>query len=104
MALRDPSFAVLDAQMRDGFAASRARGEALHLREEARYRLAAGDDPRSLLDLALANWNAQHEPWDARLLLEVAGAARRPEAATPVREWLRGSGLQDARIPPETRP
>ena len=97
-ALSDPALAALDARMRDGFAATHRRGEALHLREEARYRMAMGDDPRIVLELAQRNWQIQHEPWDARLLLAAAKAAADPGAAKDVRRWLRESRLQDVRL------
>lgn len=99
-ALNDPGFAALDAQMREGYAAAHLRDEDLHLREEARYTLQAqGDAPRALA-LAQANWTIQHEPWDARLLLMAAYAAKQPQAAQPVLDWLQVSRLQDARLAP----
>lgn len=98
-ALNDPAFAALDAQIRDGFAAARRRGEALHRREEALYVLRTTSDARRALQLAQDNWAAQHEPWDARLLIEAAQAAGRPEAAAPVRSWMAASGYKDARLP-----
>ena len=90
--------ASLQARVDDGFAAAHRRGEELHLREEARYALEVlGDAPRAL-ELAIRNWQEQHEPWDARLLLAAADAAGRPHAADPVREWMRVTGFEDARI------
>ena len=38
---------------------------------------------------------------DARLYLRAAIAAKEPNAALPVQDWLRQSGLQDARLTPE---
>ena len=63
------------------FAAATQRGDALHLREEARYRLALADDAAGALRLATANWRAQREFWDARLVLESALAAGELRAA-----------------------
>jgi hypothetical protein len=40
------------------------------------------------LKLALLNWQNQREPIDARLVLEAALAARDPQAARPVLEWM----------------
>ncbi|MGH8482260.1 MAG: hypothetical protein ACRES8_07360, partial [Nevskiaceae bacterium] len=56
-----------------------------------------GDAPRALL-LARRNWLTQREPADARLLLAAAIAAGRPQAAEPVRTFVRDSGLEDARL------
>ena len=58
--------AELDAR----FAAAQARGERVHLREEARFRLRLLDDAQAALPLAEANWQIQKEPADARLLDE----------------------------------
>ena len=82
------------------FAAATLRGDALHLREEARYRLALADDADGALRLATANWRAQREFWDARLVLESALAARDPKAAREVTAWLAATGLEDARLRP----
>ncbi|MGQ0697991.1 MAG: tetratricopeptide repeat protein [Panacagrimonas sp.] len=94
----DLRFGAMDEAMRDGFDAARRRGEALHLREEARYRLAVGADPERTLEIALENWAIQHEPWDARVLLEAAKAAGRPAAATTFKHWRASSRLEDARL------
>lgn len=98
-ALDSPAFTALDAQIRDGFAAARRRGEALHLREEARYVLATTSDAPRALRLAQDNWAIQHEPWDARLLLAASLAANQPAAAAPVRAWIPQTGFEDARLP-----
>lgn len=52
------------------FDASRARGDVVHRREEARYWLSLRDDAARALELAKANWDVQKEPWDARILAE----------------------------------
>ncbi len=95
--LGDAGFDAAHARMLDAFAAGHRRGEALHLREEARYRLALGEGALAL-KLATANWAIQHEPWDARLLLQAAQAAGRHDAAEPVRQWLAATGLEDVRL------
>ena len=97
-ALKDPAFAAVDALIRDGFDSARRRGEALHLREEARYVLSQGSELDRALELADANWKVQHEPWDARLLIEAGEAARKPAAASKVREWIAATGFEDARL------
>jgi Tfp pilus assembly protein PilF len=58
------------------FDASRARGDVVHRREEARYWLSLRDDPAKALELAKANWDVQKEPWDARILREATEANR----------------------------
>jgi len=80
------------------FEASRLRGETVHRREEARFALHLQHQPARALDLARANWDVQREPADARILLEAANAAGRPEAADPVRVWLHDNGVEDARL------
>ena len=47
-----------------------ARGERVHLREEARFRLRLLDDAQAALPLAEENWQIQKEPADSRLLDE----------------------------------
>ena len=92
--------ATLRKQIADGFAAGRRRGEALHLREEARYVLEVELDAPRALALAAQNWSSQREPWDARLLLAAAHAAGDPNAAEPVRQWMKQTGFEDARLDP----
>ncbi|MEY4513911.1 MAG: hypothetical protein RLZZ450_6033 [Pseudomonadota bacterium] len=75
------------ARAREGFAASRLRGDSVHQREEARLWLALGD-PKRALPLALASWALQHEAWDARLVLEAAQRTGDVAAAQPVLAWL----------------
>jgi hypothetical protein len=72
----------------------------LHQREEARFRLELRDEPAAALVLALANWRTQREPLDARILLEAAVAAGRPETAAPVLAWLEETGLSDPQLEP----
>lgn len=86
--------AILDER----FAAAAAGGVRVHLREEARYRLEVKADAAGALDLALANWQVQKEPADARLLINCARAAGRPEAAAPVKDFMAQTGLADARV------
>lgn len=87
-------FATLKARFR----AARARGEALHQGEEARFTLELLNDPRSALELAQGNWAIQREPRDARILLESAAAALAPHAASPVFAWLERTRLQDSTL------
>ena len=52
------------------------------------------------LGLALANWNIQKEPSDARLVLQAAVAADDPAAAAGVLAFLEKTGLADMRLKP----
>lgn len=96
--LNHPRCASHTAMLKARFEASRARGDMSHRGDESRYTLYILHDPTTALKLALANWSAQKEPRDARLVLEAAHAAGQPEAARPVREFLERSGLEDARL------
>lgn len=80
------------------FAAGRARGTNVHVREEARFTLALLRDPQQALQYAQANWKVQREPADARILLESALAAGNREAAQPALDWLSSNHVEDLRL------
>ena len=80
------------------FAASTMRGSRLHLRDEARFTLHLLGQPGAALRLALTNWKVQREPADARILLEAAIAANKPQAAAPVLAWIQMTGVEHAVI------
>lgn len=82
----------------DRFAAARARGDTTHRAEEARFMLRLRQDAPSALRLAQENYAVQREPRDARVLLESAAAAQDSTSAQVVRDWLRRSGFEDARL------
>jgi hypothetical protein len=65
-----------------------------HAREAAYFALYVLDDPELAMKRALANWNVQREPIDARLVLEAALAAHRAADARPVLDWLASSGCE----------
>ncbi len=77
------------------FAASRERGTAAHVREEARFTLALRHDAKQALSLAQENWTVQKEPADARILLASALAAKNRAAAQPVLDWLEANHVED---------
>lgn len=77
------------------FDASRLRGDVVHRREESRYWLELGGDPARALSLAKDNWEVQKEPWDVRVLLEAARAARASADGDPARAWARSTHLED---------
>ncbi len=93
-----PQLASHIDSLRARFAASRARGDSIHQGDEARFTLHLLADPQTALKLALANWEVQREPRDARLVLEAALAAREPAAAKPVLEMLERTSLDDVRL------
>ena len=79
----------------DRFAAAKLRGDTTHQAEEARFHLHLRHDPKEALRLAVANYQVQKEPRDARIVLESALADRNPAAAQPVLDWLQTSGFED---------
>lgn len=82
----------------DRFAASTARHDAVHRREQARFMLELSGAPHAALALALDDWRVQREPADARVVLECAAAAGDAAGAAPVLAWLARTGLPDARM------
>ena len=80
------------------FAASRLRGENLHQGDEARFALHLLNKPEDALRLATANWQAQREPKDARILLEAALAVQNAEAAKPVLDLLTATKMEHRQL------
>ena len=97
-AVTSPELAVKSEELRARFAASRLRGDRVHLREEARFTLHVADDARQALKLAEENWVMQREVADLRILLESAIASHDVAGLTTVNDWLRQSRLEDIRI------
>lgn len=89
---------ALGAQLATRFADARARGDTVHQREYAWFLLDLRGEPQLALNAALANWQAQREVLDARLLLRAAVAAQRPESAQPVLDWGRRTGVEDQEL------
>jgi len=87
-----------EAALAARFAAARLRGDRLHQREEARFELQLRRRPDAAVALALENWAVQKEPADARLLLEAARVAGRPELADPARRDIRENRPWDRRL------
>ena len=85
-------------KLRDRFAASRLRGDRVHLREEARFALHLLDAPAAALELAQENWQVQKEPADVRILLEAALAAHNSEVIAAVTDWLKETRLEDVQL------
>jgi tetratricopeptide (TPR) repeat protein len=78
--------------------AARARGDTLHRREEARFRLEIEADAAGALALARANWDVQREPADLRILSAAADAASDDAAKRIVREWIAANKLEDVTL------
>jgi Tfp pilus assembly protein PilF len=97
-ALKAPELAEHVAALRARFATARLRGDTVHRREEARFALHLLQQPADALRLAEENWQQQHETWDARLMLEAAQAAGKPDAAADVLAWLEEARLEDPKI------
>jgi predicted Zn-dependent protease len=85
-------------RLRSGIELNRARGDRVHLREEARFHLRLLGDASGALALAQENWKVQREPADARMLLESAKAAGDAEAARRILDTLRAQGLEDVAL------
>ncbi len=86
--------------------AARARGDQLHLREEARFLLHVRRQPLEALTLARKNWQVQKEPADLRILLESANAAKQRAEAQIALAWLNDTKLEGrtlARLAAEAR-
>ena len=80
------------------FADARQRGDETHLREQARFELHVRGDSAQALSLASRNFQTQREPADAQLLVDAAMAAKNPEAARPVVQWLDETGIDEPRL------
>jgi hypothetical protein len=97
-ATQDSRAAAFANELFARFDAARMRGDTSHRKEEARATLALRKDPARALPLARDNWAEQREPADARVLLEVALAARDKAAAAPVMKWLADTRLESAQL------
>jgi Tfp pilus assembly protein PilF len=86
------------AELRARFDAARERGDGVHRREEARFRLAILHDAPAALALARANWEVQREPADLRLLVVWARATGDAASLAIARAWIAAHGLDDAKL------
>jgi len=93
-----PEFKTYAQTLRERFAAAAMRGDTLHRQEESRFQLTVEGNKTRALELAVANWAIQREPYDARILLEAAVAAGRRDAAQPVLDWLAQSKHEDPQL------
>jgi Tfp pilus assembly protein PilF len=97
-ALNSPDLAPAVEQLRARFAASRLRGDRVHLREEARFTRELLGDNQTAVALARDNWAVQKEVPDLRLLLETARASNDVATVESVRQWLARSRTEDVVI------
>jgi hypothetical protein len=97
-ALNDPRASRWSDLLAERFAADRANGVEIQLREAARFELEVKGDARAALGLAQANWKTQKEIADARLVLQAALAADDPAAAADALRFIKATGLADRRI------
>jgi predicted Zn-dependent protease len=97
-ALALPQAREHEAAIRARFDAARMRGDKLHIQDESRFQLYFLDNATEALRLAQENWQTQHEPSDARMLLEAALAAKDAAAAGPALEWLAQSHIEDRHL------
>jgi tetratricopeptide (TPR) repeat protein len=94
-ALRSPELPLYTWIMGARFAALTQRGSDFFGREQVRFALSLQHDPQAALEMAERNWEVQRAPWDARVFLEAAEAARQPRAAAPALAFVRKTKLQD---------
>ena len=92
------SFDAHRAELAARFDAARARGDSLHQREEARFRLSIEGDARGALGLARLNWNVQREPADLRILALAGHAANDADTRKIVDDWIADHRLQDVTV------
>jgi len=97
-AINAPRAAEHQAIIRARFDAARMRGDKLHIQDEARFNLYLLNTPEAALRLAQENWLGQHEPSDARILLETALAAKDKTAAQPALYWFTESRIEDRHL------
>jgi tetratricopeptide (TPR) repeat protein len=96
--LHDPALPQSSARLRAAFSAELQRGEAVHRREQARFLLEVEHQPLPALEAAQENWKVQREPEDILVLVAAARAAGKPAAAEPALDFVRRTGLTDARL------
>lgn len=96
--LGDARAAATAATLQARFDAARARGDAIHGREEARFALEVTKDAAAAYRHAAANWAVQKEPADALILARAARAAGRAEAEAQLRRFVAETGWSDVRL------
>jgi len=77
-AFKPGSESAVIERLGERFDLARARGDRLHLREEARFHLRLRADRVTAHRLALENWAIQKEPADRRLMMESEPVSQQP--------------------------
>jgi Tfp pilus assembly protein PilF len=95
---RAAAFAAHRDELAARFDAARRRGDSLHRREDARFRLVIERDTSGALRLARDNWVVQREPADLRILLEAAHAAGDADALAVGIDWIGAHRIDDAAL------
>ena len=85
-------------ELQSRFDEARRRGNAVHLREEARLLLEVKGDVQRAVKLAVANWSVQREPADALLLAQCAVAAKDQPALEIIASWMTSTKLEFSTI------
>lgn len=98
--LQNKNFEQHAELIKNKITAAKDRGDTVHQGDEARFNLQVLKDSATALTLATRNWDVQKEPRDARILLEAALAANKPNAALPVIIFLERTRLEDVRLQP----
>lgn len=92
------SFALHRDELAARFDDARRRGDSMHRREEARFRLVIERDPMSAVRLARDNWAVQRELADLRILLEAAHAAGDTDAWSIATRFIATNHIEDAAL------
>ena len=92
------AFAEHRQELADRFDAAHRRGDSLHKREEARYRLMLQNDVAGSLRLARENWQLQRESADLRILAEAATAAGDSATLAEIAQWTALNRLEYAAL------
>ncbi len=92
------AFLAHRAEMALRFDAARLRGDSLHRREEARFRLLAQADAAGALALARDNWAVQREPADLRILVDAAAATHDTATLKLASDWVSVARLEDVSV------
>jgi Tfp pilus assembly protein PilF len=98
IAERHADFVAHRRNLTERFAAAKQRGDTLHLREEARFRLDIENDAPAALALAKENWKVQREPADLRILAAAARTTGDAAAQKTVADWLVATRIEDTAL------
>jgi tetratricopeptide (TPR) repeat protein len=96
--LNDRAGSQIEEQLSSAFAVEERRGDAVHRREQTRFLLDVDQQPAAALAAARENWRVQREPDDLLIFVRAARAAHQPQAAAAAMEFLKKTGLEDARL------